>query len=580
MTDSRTPEAEAEGATMAYGSVSKENGKQSSNQASPELSVQMEKASPVIMGNSEYYFSKRPLIYQVLAVACVCMIAFGSHYTHHMLTSLKKVLKEEMQISNAEYGVVQSASSLVNTVLPLLGGLFIDRFGLGVSSLTAGTLVTLGQIVVSMAVSINSFPLMVVGRILYGFGSGTLVVSQEAMLSKWFRGRALAFSLALQVMMARLSSLLAVASAAPLMKATGSYTFPFHFSSLVCCVSLLMNAICFKILKSLKKAEKKARKEKKRKEKMAKEEGCVEETAPLTPEDNEGMQSSENEPLLGQKLKCCSKSKKYELRESFTRSLGRFVVEEKPIFFATVLAGISFHACVISFLHISTNLIQTKFHTSASIAGLKAASGLILPVVIAPAVGMTYDRFGKRTFSLCLASLLMAACCYTLGFTYLTPFLGMALYSIGFSIGPLAYISSIPLVLVNYENSLGIAFGLSKCLMHVSVTLSDPIVGLLQDRSKDDSYDHSVQFLLCVALVGFASALVVTIYDQCIGTGIMNANFDVRNELIFAKGMNLMNVKRNSKAIMLVNIAFICLFLCMFVSSWVHFGMVFFKGIH
>lgn len=45
---------------------------------------------------------------------------------------------------------------------------------------------------------------MIFGRILYGIGSGTVVIVQETILSQWFRGRSLAAVIALMLTVSRL----------------------------------------------------------------------------------------------------------------------------------------------------------------------------------------------------------------------------------------------------------------------------------------------------------------------------------------------------------------------------------------
>jgi MFS family permease len=46
--------------------------------------------------------------------------------------------------------------------------------------------------------------MMVAGRILYGIGSGTVVIVQETILSQWFSGRSLAAVVALMLTVSRL----------------------------------------------------------------------------------------------------------------------------------------------------------------------------------------------------------------------------------------------------------------------------------------------------------------------------------------------------------------------------------------
>ncbi|KAJ2761387.1 hypothetical protein IWQ56_005267, partial [Coemansia nantahalensis] len=147
--------------------------------------------------------------YQMLALVCTLLISVvGSHYSAHTLGALKSTVKKELDITNAQYGALQSTVSAVNTVLPILGGLFIDTFGTGAGSLVATFLIMLGNLVISLSTHAQSFPAMVAGRILYGLGSGSITVVQETILGSWFKGKGLAITIAIQITTSRIASFL------------------------------------------------------------------------------------------------------------------------------------------------------------------------------------------------------------------------------------------------------------------------------------------------------------------------------------------------------------------------------------
>lgn len=94
--------------------------------------------------------------------------------------------------------------AIVNTVLPVVGGIFIDAFGTIPGALITTLLITSGNILVALSASSKSLYMMILGRILYGIGSGTVVIVQETILSQWFRGRSLAAVVALMLTVSRL----------------------------------------------------------------------------------------------------------------------------------------------------------------------------------------------------------------------------------------------------------------------------------------------------------------------------------------------------------------------------------------
>ena len=131
--------------------------------------------------------------------------------------------KKELEISNAQYGLLQSAVSLVNTIIPFFGGLFIDAFGTGLGSIICSSLITLGSVIVAISTYPSSFSLMIVGRVVYGIGSGCIVTVQEAILAHWFSGKGLAITIGLQIGTSRLAGFLATGATASIAEKTGFY---------------------------------------------------------------------------------------------------------------------------------------------------------------------------------------------------------------------------------------------------------------------------------------------------------------------------------------------------------------------
>lgn len=90
-----------------------------------------------------------------------------------------------MQINNTQFSILLSSVTLVNTILPLLAGIFIDDIS-SLGSIRGTTLVSIiifiGSAMVSIASHANSYPLMVTGQIIIGLGGGMIVTMQEGQL--------------------------------------------------------------------------------------------------------------------------------------------------------------------------------------------------------------------------------------------------------------------------------------------------------------------------------------------------------------------------------------------------------------
>lgn len=137
-----------------------------------------------------------------------------------------------------------TAASMPNVICPLLAGIGIDRLGTNTMLITLTTLLCFGQAVFAYGVYIRSFWLMVAGRVAFGMGGGSLEVCQGKyshngcdqcsffpfllsprldhrtdslhslslftgkITTEWFRGRALAFAMGLNLTFGRIATAL------------------------------------------------------------------------------------------------------------------------------------------------------------------------------------------------------------------------------------------------------------------------------------------------------------------------------------------------------------------------------------
>lgn len=95
--------------------------------------------------------------------------------------------------------LLYSVYSWPNTVLALVGGILIDKIlGIRRAMLLFVLLILSGSIVFAIGVQRTNYPLMLLGRIIFGFGGESLGVSQSTFIARWFtnkRGMALAFGI-------------------------------------------------------------------------------------------------------------------------------------------------------------------------------------------------------------------------------------------------------------------------------------------------------------------------------------------------------------------------------------------------
>ena len=114
-----------------------------------------------------------------------------------------------MNITDPQFGLLQSIYSWPNTVLPLFGGVLIDSFGIRKSMILFMSFVALGQVIYTFGLAQQSYYLSLLGRCTFGLGGESLNVSSLAMIALWFKGKELAFAMGIVICVSRLGSVTA-----------------------------------------------------------------------------------------------------------------------------------------------------------------------------------------------------------------------------------------------------------------------------------------------------------------------------------------------------------------------------------
>mmetsp|Transcript_21572 Transcript_21572/g.18607 ORF Transcript_21572/g.18607 Transcript_21572/m.18607 type:complete len:222 (+) Transcript_21572:84-749(+) len=140
------------------------------------------------------------------ALILACFLNFGSYYCFDNPQALQKQIKDNFDIDNTSFGLLYSVYSFPNIILPLIGGLLIDRIGVRVAIVIFSFLLIVGQGVFTLGAYSNSFPLMITGRVIFGLGGESLTVSQSSVTAKWFIGKELAFSMGILLCVSRSGS--------------------------------------------------------------------------------------------------------------------------------------------------------------------------------------------------------------------------------------------------------------------------------------------------------------------------------------------------------------------------------------
>ncbi|ORX58765.1 MFS general substrate transporter [Hesseltinella vesiculosa] len=403
--------------------------------------------------DSDAALANAPWKYKAIALTTALLLPLGSHFSSSALGAMKSSLKKELMINNAQYGVLSSAVSIINTFFPVAGGLFIDMFGSLWGTLAVNLVIIIGAMLTAVACQIKSFPLVIVGRVVFGIGSGLIVTMQETLLSKWFRTSHLAIALGMQLSISRLSTFLGTLVSNPLAVRTGSWVWPFWLSFILCAFSVSMNIVYGLVVQRLQ------------------------------------GQFANNTKADLVKLK---KKKSFHWR-----SILRF----PAIFWLIILIEFIYAAVWSAFQNISTEFVQLHFNTTAVLAGYKASVSDVVPIVATPILGVIMDTFGCRVIILLLSSIFLILSTGLLGWTYVDPVLGMVFYSVSLAFGPIAMITSIGMILPS--DYIGTGLGLYKASNNIGTSILNVAIGVIQDKTNDQGYTGVMVVFLILACIGF-----------------------------------------------------------------------------
>ncbi len=143
---------------------------------------------------------------QALFFVAAALAMLGNYYVYDAIGPVAELLTQQLHFSDTQIGTLNAIYSLPNIFLVVIGGILIDRFSARVMVVATTAICLVGAVVTAFG---EHFPVMALGRLLFGIGAETLVVAVLVALAQWFTGRYFALQLALNLSLARFGSYLA-----------------------------------------------------------------------------------------------------------------------------------------------------------------------------------------------------------------------------------------------------------------------------------------------------------------------------------------------------------------------------------
>lgn len=108
---------------------------------------------------------------KLFVLALACTFSVGSHYSQNSIGPLKDILKQDLSITDTQMSLVLGSNLIANTIVPIVAGVLVAKFGTLKSSLFATSILFLGQAINLLAVIYRNVPGMIFGLCLFGCAS-------------------------------------------------------------------------------------------------------------------------------------------------------------------------------------------------------------------------------------------------------------------------------------------------------------------------------------------------------------------------------------------------------------------------
>jgi MFS family permease len=140
------------------------------------------------------------------ALALTALALFGNFYVYDSIAPVAEMLATQLGYSDTQIGTLNAIYSIPNVVLVLVGGILVDRFGVGRMGTITGGICLLGA---TLTAASPDFRVMAAGRLLFGIGAETFNITTLAAVTLWFPLRHTALAMGLSIALGRAGSLAA-----------------------------------------------------------------------------------------------------------------------------------------------------------------------------------------------------------------------------------------------------------------------------------------------------------------------------------------------------------------------------------
>ena len=380
-------------------------------------------------------FDPRKLAHSYFVMLLLCFARLGIVFCIDTPAPLEGAIISVMNVDVTRYELLNSLYSWPNVVVPVLGGILIDKvFGLRLGFLIFFTIGCLGLAFVSLGAYLNWFWLMLVGRFVYGGGGEIAALCVDIFAASLFKKEKLSFVFGLIYSFGRLGSVLNLNLTGRLYSALGFLT---DHNARLGSVLLLAFVVC-----------------------------------------TTGLIVGFIATLLHYRREKVLREKRKTQRGFRLEDLKDFSLP----FWLLLLASGLFFILIFAFVGIAQLFFERKYAYSTDTANSVNGLLYVIPIFCPPLFGLLFDWLGYKVFCGLIGVVVALTCHVVFAFTgqvYFIPILTMLAMGVSYSI----YTTAVwPLVFqIVQEHQYGTAYGVLNCGTQLFEAVSVIIVGVIVD---------------------------------------------------------------------------------------------------
>lgn len=382
------------------------------------------------------------------ALILASLSIFGAYYFNYALSSIKPMLESILGWNSEDFGTYTSAYAWFNVFLFMLifSGFILDKLGIRKTGIGATVVMFIGTAINYWAVKHNfpegavvNIPLIGAmksqvlwssfGFAIFGVGTEAIGITISKAVVRWFKGKEMALAMGMQMSIARLGTLLALAISLPL-AIKFNITAPILFALGV----MLMGVVSF-ILFSILDVK---------------------------------LDKSESQKEI------ISTEDEFKIKDIIN------IISNRGFWYIAILC-VLFYSAVFPFLFYATDLMINKYNVNPYLAGLIPSLLPFGTIILTPVFGSIYDKYGKGATIMIIGSFILIFVHGILAIPAITSWwvaaIMVIILGVAFSLVPSAMWPSVPKIIP--EKQLGTAYAVIFWIQNIGLMFVPLLLGII-----------------------------------------------------------------------------------------------------